>query len=266
MKTMQPDPNSLKDDQKATLTTLKRVNTIKHATDATDGTNTEPMQPNNRKNRLTSKDWLQIEVEYRAGIKTMIEVAAHYKCSVSAISQMAKRKGWTKDIAGKAKVLAQEKVNEAIERTSLEVGIVDAVAERIAAIDLKHKDEMERTRRIAQTMLDELECMSGLEGDANLQELGDIVLEGCPMKLRSAYRKVISLPNKIGMIKTLADTIKTLIQLEREVNKMNGVGDVVEDALANVLNSIATRNNSALIPMPLDVDYVERKQLKDVTP
>ena len=44
----------------------------------------------------------------------------------------------------------------------------------------------------------------------------------------------------------------------------NNDGDKVEDALANVLNSIATRNNSALVPLPLDVDYVDRTELKDI--
>ena len=76
---------------------------------------------------------------------------------------------------------------------------------------------------------------------------------------------MIGLNNKVGLIKTLTDTLKTLVQLEREVYNMgHNDGDKVEDALANVLNSIATRNNSALVPLPLDVDYVDRTELKDI--
>ena len=104
-----------------------------------------------------------------------------------------------------------------------------------------------------------------MEGDANLQELGEIVLSGCPMRLKHAYNKVIGLNNKVGLIKTLTDTLKTLVQLEREVYNINhNNNDKVEDALANVLNSIATRNNSTLMPLPLDVDYVDRTELKDI--
>ena len=215
--------------------------------------------------RLAASQWLEIQALYIAGIETLKDIGQKYGVSAASIAQMASRKGWERDAHGKAKLLAQEKINDELGKNALTPTIVEAIADKIVLIDEKHKAEVSRARSIAQSLLDELEAISGMEGDANLQELGEIVLSGCPMRLKHAYNKVIGLNNKVGLIKTLTDTLKTLVQLEREIyNMTNSDGDKVEDALANVLNSIATRNNSALIPLPLDVDYVERTELKDI--
>ena len=215
--------------------------------------------------RLTAAQWLEIQALYVAGVETLKGIGQKYGVSAASIAQMASRKGWERDAHGKAKLLAQEKINDELGKNTLTPSIIEAIADKIVLIDEKHKVEISRARSIAQSLLDELEAISGLEGDANLQELGEIVLSGCPMRLKHAYNKVIGLNNKVGLIKTLTDTLKTLVQLEREVyNIGHNDGDKVEDALANVLNSIATRNNSALVPLPLDVDYVDRTELKDI--
>ena len=215
--------------------------------------------------RLAAGQWLEIQALYIAGVETLKEIGQKYGVSAASIAQMANRKKWKRDAHGKAKLLAQEKINDELGKNTLTPSIIEAIADKIVLIDEKHKIEIDRARNIAQSLLDELEAISGLEGDANLQELGEIVLSGCPARLKSAYNKMIGLNNKVGLIKTLTDTLKTLVQLEREVYNMgNNDGDKVEDALANVLNSIATRNNSALVPLPLDVDYIDRTEIKDI--
>jgi hypothetical protein len=48
-----------------------------------------------------SPDWIQIEVDYRAGIKTLRQIADEHSISHVAINKRAKRDGWTRDIAAK---------------------------------------------------------------------------------------------------------------------------------------------------------------------
>ena len=52
-------------------------------------------------------DWESIEREYRAGIKTLREIASSHGITHAAIDKRAKRDGWERDLSGRIKSKAE---------------------------------------------------------------------------------------------------------------------------------------------------------------
>lgn len=51
-------------------------------------------------------DWEKIEVDYRAGVKTLREIADEHNITHGAINKRAKRDGWERDLTAKIKTKA----------------------------------------------------------------------------------------------------------------------------------------------------------------
>lgn len=168
-------------------------------------------------------DWERVEHHYRAGVLSVREIAS--TCSVShvAIHKRAKREGWARDLQAKIKSKADslvntELVNSQVNKEALvtERGIVEANAQAIANIRIAHRTDIGRYRRLANTLLEELEGVT--EERATIKELIDQLkdsddADGALLDLAS---KIASLPNRTKVMKELGETLKTLIALERQ--------------------------------------------------
>lgn len=58
-------------------------------------------------NAKPAPDWEKIELDYRAGIKTLREIAADHGISHQAINKRAKRDGWSRDLSAKIRAKAE---------------------------------------------------------------------------------------------------------------------------------------------------------------
>lgn len=172
-------------------------------------------------------DWERIEQLYRAGVLSVREIATTCTVSHVSIHKRAKRDGWTRDLAGKIKAKANALVNNQVvnsevnkERALTEKGIVDANAQVIADVRIAHRADIGRSRRLTNKLLDELEALTDEQG--TIRELIDQLKDGDHedgdamadvLKLAS---KMSALPNRTKTMKELADTLKTLVMLERQ--------------------------------------------------
>jgi hypothetical protein len=166
-------------------------------------------------------DWERIEGDYRAGILSLREIADLGGCTEGAIRKRAKREGWVRDLGAKIQAKAEDLVRkqavrseyaEATERT-----IIEANAERIAQVRGEHRRDITRFRALVLKLLAECEAESA--DPAIFQQIGEILRrpdDNQQDKLNDAYMKAISLPQRIKGVKELADTLKTLVGLERE--------------------------------------------------
>ena len=59
-------------------------------------------------------DWEKIEGDYRAGVKTLREIAEERGITHGAINKRAKRDGWTRDLTAKIKAKAEELVSKSM--------------------------------------------------------------------------------------------------------------------------------------------------------
>jgi hypothetical protein len=167
-------------------------------------------------------DWVSVEVHYRAGIRSLKDIGAEYGVSDAGILKRAKKEEWTRDLAAKIKAKAEAKVSAAAvseevsaAKALTEQAVVEANAELQTRIRLEQRQDVGRARRLVMSLFCELEAMTD---GAELVELIAEALseEGTSTKRLEVLNRVNTLGGRVSNIKALADSLKTLIALERE--------------------------------------------------
>lgn len=183
-----------------------------------------PDKSTGKQSKRNAIDWEGIEREYRAGIRSTRDIGAEYGCSHTLIQRRINAEGWEKDLSAKIRAKADAKVAKdavskivTMETKATEREIVEANAELQAKIIREHRTDIIRYRKLCQAMLSQLESETGEPELFN--QIGELLAapdEKGTDKINDAYRKAISLPQRIDGVKKLAETLKTLIGLERQ--------------------------------------------------
>lgn len=169
-------------------------------------------------------DWEAIEGAYRAGLLSLREMSQEYGVSHVAIKKRADKEGWTRDLTAKIKAKADAlvnsgEVNGGVNSKPLvnEVEIVNANAEVIANIRLSHRKDISRSRNLVMKLLGELEAST--DNIDLFEQLGEMLRREDDKgqdKLNDLYHKVISMTGRTKTMKDLADSLKTLVAIERQ--------------------------------------------------
>lgn len=211
-------------------------------------------------------DWESVEIDYRAGILTLRELAVKHGGNHVAITRRAKKEGWVKDLSKRIQSKADELVTKrtvtadvTAERAVTEAAVIDANAQVIADIRLSHRKDISRSRKLAMALLEELELET--QDVSALEKLGELLEQPDDKgvdKLRDLYAKIISLPSRTDTMKKLSETLKNLIGLEREAyglvetQKLDVNANITSDKPAKELTkeeliAIATRGRERAI-------------------
>lgn len=185
-------------------------------------------------------DWEAVERDYRSGIKTLRQIADEAGITHGAVNKRAKKEGWSRDLSAKVTQRAEELVSKSLvskevskEEKVSERQVVEANAEMMANVIRSHHKSLGRLDTVIKLLFDRLEAeLSGTELFDQLGELMQTPDEKGQDKLNELYRKVIALPSHTDTAKKLAETLKTKIELERKVFK-------IEDQPADSSDSIA---------------------------
>lgn len=180
-------------------------------------------------------DWERIEPDWRAGVKSVLQIAAEYEAETSkavshtAINKHFKKLGIPRDLSAKVQAKANAMVSAAmvsgkvsVETTATDAEIINRCAMDVATVQLTHRKDIDRYRKLCQSMLTELESESA--NPELFAEIGEILAQPDDKgqdRLNEAYKKAISLPQRIDGVKKLAETLKTLIGLERQAFGMS---------------------------------------------
>lgn len=187
-------------------------------------------------------DWEAIEPDWRAGVKSVLQIAADYekshgrKISHTAINKHFRELGIPRDLKEKVRAKAESIVAQALvsaqvstETKPSDATIINDAGAVVASVMLSQRRDVQRSRRLVMLMLDELEHQT--ENRELFEELG-ILLRSPDDKgmdrLNDIYMKAMSLPSRSGVMKQLSDALKTLIALERQafnIDDGQGVGD-----------------------------------------
>lgn len=168
-------------------------------------------------------DWERIEADYRAGVLSLREIAAARGVSNVAIHKRAKKEGWERDLGKRIQAKADALVSkrEAAAKTSVDAAssdriVVEANATLIAEVRLSHRRDIARSRNLAMQMLEELEHAT-TKTDV-FEKIADLLRESDDIAERrlDAFNKIMSSAGRIDSMKKLADTLRTLVTLERE--------------------------------------------------
>ena len=98
---------------------------------------------------------------------------------------------------------------------------------QVATVKLAHRSGMARNRAIVNRLMDEMELQVGPENVAMLADLGEMLRSSDANgqdKLNDLYRRIISLPERAKTAKTLAETLRITIDMERQAFGMDAKG------------------------------------------
>ena len=191
------------------------------------------------KSRSTA-DWEAIERDYRAGVKSLREMAAEHGISHPAIRKRAERDGWTRDLKAKVAAKASALVSAAqvtaevpAETKITEAVTVDVEAKVQARIRIAHRADIGRSRNLLAKLLLELEQQT--DGQGTFEQLlealatedgGDEKAAADRRKrLWEQWQKAMSLGGRADTMKKLADTLRVLIDKEREAYGIDSAGE-----------------------------------------
>ena len=201
----------------------------------TTDTTTQSPKRTSKTEGVAVPDWERIELDYRAGAMSLREIAAnHPGTNHVAIARRAKTEGWTRDLSERIKAKAEDLVTRAAvtadvtaNRAVTEKQVVEANAQDQASVRLSHRKDIQRKRAIVASLMDEMEAQVGPENAALLAGLGEVMRspdENGQDKLNDLYRKIISLPERAKTAKTLAETLRITVDMERQAFGMDAKG------------------------------------------
>ncbi len=150
--------------------------------------------------RSPEVDWEAIENDYRTGLTSFRQLAKAYPSTNDvplnhvAIARKAKRENWVKDLSPKIQAEAERLVTrKAVTdgRVVTDKVVVEVNASAVAEVRMRHRDDIRKLRDLNARLLLELE--------------------------RDMDAKTPSpLDKRVGLLKTVTETAKTVIGLDRE--------------------------------------------------
>ena len=213
--------------------------------------------------RKKNIDWEGVEKEYRAGQLSNVVIANRYHTSEASIRRVAKRDGWTKDLAKQVREKVREKLvreevkkpdekcnektcqNKKQRKDSRELTvkpetppletdeeIVDRAAERGAEVVRNHRKDISKQRDIAFSLLTALEADNGRTV---------VTKAGKKITVKS------SLKEKSEILRNIAQAAHKYIPLERQAFNLDESAG--SDGLANAV-------------MPIVVAVVQKMTIK----
>jgi len=107
-------------------------------------------------------DWQQIELDYRAGIKTLRQIGGEQGVTEAAIRKRAKREDWTRDLSGRIAAKAEELVRKSAVRKMVrkndfaypESLVVKTISQCVAGISETHRALLERSIQVSAQLLE----------------------------------------------------------------------------------------------------------------
>ena len=209
-------------------------------------------------------DWERIELDYRAGVLSLREIAEkHPNTNHVAISRRAKKEGWVRDLSEKIKNKAEKIVTEQTVTADVtakssvsENEIIDSNARVIADVRLSHRKDIGKARSLANSLLEELEHQT--INREEYESLGILLRsedERGTDKVNDLYMKAMKTPSRIVSMQKLADTMKTLIGLEREAFGIDKEVEQKPDPLGDLLKSLTNTSNNNFGVVDDDPEY-----------
>lgn len=206
-----------------------------------------PLNPVPGKTSTRQRDWAGIKADYQAGQKSLRQIGAEHGASHTSIRLWAKQQGWSRATAprspaatpvsapgetpqhttrqGRAQNKAQNQSSNcqlppSLHAPQLQTETQPQIQEEVIR---SQRQEIPRAKALAAALLRELETQS-LNPEA-FEQLGQQLTtpgEKEQEKQLELFRKTLSLPSRVSTLKSLTDTLKILVALERQIFDIEG--------------------------------------------
>lgn len=195
--------------------------------------------------RKARADWEKIEVDFRAGIKSLREMASEHGITHVAINKKAKLNGWTRDLSARIKFKADELLRSKIVNPEVTAAkklkdqeIVDAGAAQNASIQYKERVDVTNARSLVTKLFNE--CTGITDDSISIDRLAEIVAGDDADAMQKMYKHIASLGGRVDNARKLSDALRILVELERKVYRIDDTpGDSmsIEDFLRKARNA-----------------------------
>lgn len=196
-------------------------------------------------------DYDRIELHWRAGLLSPHQLAAKYteetgqKVSHAAIIKHFKKQGIARNLSQKIMDRANAMVTEAMvtgkvtaKPTKPDAEIIEAGSMQVASVQLAHRHDIRRARTLTNALLSELEQQTDPETLVMLAQLGEMLRnedEKGQDRRNDLYQKVISLSERSKTLKTLAESLRSVVDMERTAFGMDADKGQEIDPLAQAM-------------------------------
>lgn len=173
-------------------------------------------------------DWELMRPDWIAGIKSVLQLSREYDVSRAAIIKHWGELKVERDLTARIKARADALVTKSLVTTQVTdeatvTQIIEINALNNAQIQIAERQDVSRARSLSMSLLVELEHQT--HNKDLYSDLGEILgsdeSEGRTNKLNEIYKRVTSFGGRIDGVKKLSETLKTLIELERKVYKID---------------------------------------------
>jgi|GEM_PF-3417819 len=127
--------------------------------------------------------WVQIEADYRAGVRSLRDIASEAGITEGAIRKRAKRDQWQRDLKARISARAEEKVRTQAVRIAgtqltpeTEQQVVEANADVEYAVRISHRAGLQRLKELKDKLLEQVTHESATHREAidDLRKLTEI--------------------------------------------------------------------------------------------
>jgi len=184
-------------------------------------------------------DYERIEAGWRAGLLSPHQLAAQYteetgqKVSHAAIIKHFKKQGIARDLSAKIQDRAKAMVTEAMvtgkvtsKPSKPDSEIIEDGSVQVATVMFAHRRDIQRGRRLVNSLLDELEQQTDPATLILMQQLGELLEQPNEKtgrdKLNEIYQAVIALPERSKTMKMLVESLQKVIDMERQAFNIAG--------------------------------------------
>jgi hypothetical protein len=203
-------------------------------------------------------DWEGVERDYSAGILSLRELADKYSVAHVTIKKKADRLNWARNLGAKINAEAERRANTATansdansKKAITEKEIINANAQAIVDIKLGHRTDIARGRGLVAKLFDELESCT--DNKELFDELGELLRsedKNGQDKLNDLYHKIISMPQRIDSVKKLSESLRILIDKERQAFDIQDktlpnkpVEDLTDEEINRQINALLSKSN-----------------------
>jgi DNA-binding transcriptional regulator YhcF (GntR family) len=196
-------------------------------------------------------DWEIVEKDYRAGLKSLRQLADEHGVSHVTIAKRAKKYAWEKNLEEKIQTTAKNKIartvvnkagnTEANSKDQLsDAQVVNAYADVVASVDLIQREDLKLAIDNSRSQLKELVALGNPRFVEVLEAIAEEFDESGPTanggwktdKVNEMYRYIISLAGRVKMSKEIAAAHGVYIPMQRKVfgldNEKKSTGEFEE--------------------------------------
>ena len=162
-------------------------------------------------------DWESVERDYSAGLLSLREIAAKHNVSHQVIARKAKTEDWSRDLGAKIaaaaeKILGDKQLGDSLgdKKRGTEKEVVEANAQVIVEIKVRHRLVIKKLNGLLDSQMDEIEALN-------------------------KEKSVENLPMRVDVTKKIADTVKTMIDKERQAFGIVDVPTPTENAITELV-------------------------------